>query len=96
MPDFKNVSVEVSLTYKYSLEHGLKCKICDACSSFKTNTANKYQYATGKQWEARKLVGVNILEFFYGANLFLELTRPFILRTLSKLSVETLKPWVKI
>jgi len=52
-PDFKNINVELSSIYECSYENGLKCKICAACSSFKTNTAN--EYATGKQWEAWKL-----------------------------------------
>ena len=52
-PDFKNVNVELSSIYEYSCENGLKCKICAACSSFKTNSAN--EYATGKRWEAWKL-----------------------------------------
>ena len=52
-PDFKNIKVELSLIYEYSFENGLKCKICAACSSFETNTAN--EYATGKRWEAWKL-----------------------------------------
>ena len=52
-PDFKNVNVEPTLIYKHSYESGLKFKICAACSSFKTNTAN--EYATGKRWEAWKL-----------------------------------------
>ena len=52
-PDFKNVKVELSSIYEYSFENGLKCKICAACSSFETNTANVY--ATGKRWEAWKL-----------------------------------------
>ena len=52
-PDFKNVKVELSSIYEYSFENGLKCKICVACSSFETNTAN--EYATGKRCEAWKL-----------------------------------------
>ena len=44
---------ELSSIYEYSFENGLKCKICAACSSFETNTAN--EYATGKRWEAWKL-----------------------------------------
>jgi len=52
-PDFENVNVELSSIYEYSYENGLKCKICAACSSFKTNTAN--EYATGKRWEAWEL-----------------------------------------
>ena len=40
--DFKNVNVELSSIYEYSYENGLKCKICAACSSYKTNTANEY------------------------------------------------------
>jgi len=52
-PDLKNVHVELSSIYEYSYENGLKCKICAACSSFKTNTGN--EYATGKRWEAWKL-----------------------------------------
>ena len=46
-PDFKNVKVELSSIYEYSFENGLKCKICAACSSSETNTAN--EYATGKR-----------------------------------------------
>ena len=52
-PDFKNVNLELSSIYEYSYENKLKCKICAACSSFKTNTTN--QYPTGKRWEAWKL-----------------------------------------
>ena len=52
-PDLKKVYVELSSIYEYSYENGLKCKICAACSRFKTNAANKY--ATGKRWEAWKL-----------------------------------------
>ena len=49
-PDFKNVDVELSSIYEYPYENELKCKICAACSSFNTNTAN--EYATGKPCEA--------------------------------------------
>ena len=52
-PNFKNVKVELNSIYEYSFENGLKCKICAACSSCETNTAN--EYATVKRWEAWKL-----------------------------------------
>ena len=52
-PDSKNVNVELSSIYEYSYENGLECKICAACSSYKTNAAN--EYATGVRWETRKL-----------------------------------------
>ena len=64
-PDLKNVHVELSSIYKYSYENGLKCKICAACSSFKTNTGN--EYATGKRWEAWKLDSVS--DIYYRASM---------------------------